>query len=248
MSDADFVKLDPAKMGFRFMGQVPAEAQAMLRKALAALKADMGAAWDKHVASKEIFWLNIWQDDEDGDVMELSDRTLAADLDAWCREAVGEYCEAGAIFDGYGFVVNPVGSKPQVWHVDYTTDAAAVWFPMTQFTDRNATQFIQLPPNTPEAALERVASNCDAVDVEALTRDVDHLIVQQIAAKPMSVLSMGRGTIHRGIANTGGDDRIAFYISVHFIQDYEANYPYDQTDISESGVAYFENQRPDAAE
>ena len=239
LDDAIYAKLDPSKMGFRYLGSVPPDAQDMLRRAFADLKAKLGAEWDAHVASKEIFWLNVWQEDEDGDVMELSDPALASSLDAWCRTAVGEYCEEGAIFDGYGFVVNPVGSNPQVWHVDYTTDAAAVWFPITHFTDRNATQFIVLPSGAPEAALEQVASNCDQVDVAALTEQVDHLVVQQIAARPMSVLSMGRGTIHRGIANTGPDDRVAFYISVHFIQDYEANYPYAATEGSEQGVAYF---------
>ncbi len=143
--------------------------------------------------------MNIWQEDDEGDAMELSDKRLAAELHAWCEKATGLYAETGAIMDGYGFVVNPVGSKPQVWHVDYTTDAAAIWIPLTQFTDRNATQFITLPADTPEDALEAVASNVDHVDVDALARQVDHLQVHQIVAKPMSVLYMGRGTIHRGI-------------------------------------------------
>ncbi len=132
----------------------------------------------------------------------------------------------------------PVGSKPQVWHVDYTTDAAAIWIPLTQFTDRNATQFITLPADTPEDALEAVASNVDHVDVDALARHVDHLQVHQIVAKPMSVLYMGRGTIHRGITNSGDDNRISFYISAHFIRDY-AVYPYVADERSEKAVVNF---------
>jgi len=82
--------------------------------------------------------------------------------------------------------------------------------------------------------LEQVASDVDEVDVDALARGVDYLIVQQVVAKPMSILYMGRGTIHRGIRNTGKDHRVAFFISVHFIKDYEKNYPYDSDSLRAS--------------
>lgn len=238
MDDRDYVKLKPELMGFRYVGQVPQEARPLLTRAYEDLKRSMGATWDKQIAAREICWMNIWQEDDEGDAMELSDKRLAAELHAWCEKATGLYAETGAIMDGYGFVVNPVGSKPQVWHVDYTTDAAAIWIPLTQFTDRNATQFITLPADTPEDALEAVASNVDHVDVDALARHVDHLQVHQIVAKPMSVLYMGRGTIHRGITNSGDDNRISFYISAHFIRDY-AVYPYVADERSEKAVVNF---------
>ena len=140
--------------------------------------------------------------------------------------------------DGYGFVVNPVGSKPQAWHVDYTTDAAAIWIPMTQFTEKNATQFITLPPDTPHEVLEGIASDVDSVDVDAIAKGVPHYHVQQIVAQPMSILYMERGTIHRGVANIGEDHRIAFYVSAHFIKNYDA-YPYYMDTSSEADVVVF---------
>jgi hypothetical protein len=244
MGDEKYIRLDPARMGFKFVGKVPTEQQSTLLRALEALKRDMGSAWDSQLAAKEIFWLNIWQHEDDiedeADMMRLSDSTLGKTLDEWCRTAVEKYCEPGAIMDGYGFVVNPTGSRHQVWHVDYTTDAAAIWIPITPFTDKNATQFLTIPSNTPEEVLEQVASAVDQVDVEALARELDYLIVQQIVAKPMSILYMGRGTIHRGIPNSGNDHRIGFYISVHFITDYAKNYPYENTGLYEGGVAVFE--------
>lgn len=238
MNDSDYVKLKPELMGFRYVGTVPQEARPLLTRAYDDLKRSMGAAWDQQIAAGEICWMNIWQEDEEGDVMALSDRALAQELHDWCLKASGQFAEQGAIMDGYGFVVNPVGSKPQAWHVDYTTDAAAIWIPLTQFTDRNATQFITLPETTPEHVLERVASNVDEVDFAALVRGVDHFEVHQIVAQPMSVLYMGRGTIHRGISNTGDDNRISFYVSLHFITDYSV-YPYDADERSERAVVNF---------
>lgn len=238
MGDEKYMKLDPTRMGFRFLGAVPSEAQPILKRAFKALKRDMGPLWDEQLSKKEIFWLNVWQEEKEGDVMALSDEKIAQELDAWARAAVGEYCELAAIIDGYGFVVNPVGSRPQVWHVDYTTDAAAIWIPMTQFTEKNATQFISLPPDTPAEVLEGIASDVDNVDVGAIAKGVQHYTIQQIAAQPMSILYMERGTIHRGIANVGKDHRIAFYVSAHFIRNYE-NYPYYRDSTPESGVVVF---------
>lgn len=242
MGDKKYVKLKPAKMGFTFLGMVPPKRQSMLVEALETVKRDMGTSWHSRLAAKEIFWLNIWQDEddveEDSDIMGISDPEIAKALDKWCRKAARKYCGRNAIIDGYGFAVNPLGSQYQPWHIDYATDVANVFIPMTPFTDKNAPQYIKLPPNTPEDVLEQVASDTDKVDVDALARAVDYLIVQQVVAKPMSVLYMGRGTIHRGIPNTGEDQRITFYISVHFIKDYEKNYPYDSDSLqaSESSV------------
>jgi hypothetical protein len=176
-------------------------------------------------------------------MVRLSDPDLAKALDKWCRKAVRKYCERRAIMDGYGFVINPKGSlKYQPWHIDYTTDAATIWVPMRPLTDKNATEYLTLPPNTPWEVLEQLASYVDEVDMGALACRVDYLIMNQIVAKPMSMFYMGRGTIHRGIPNTGEDDRVVFYISVHFIKDYENNYPYDADSLHdyEPSVTTFE--------
>jgi hypothetical protein len=251
MADKKYVKLNPKKMGYKFRGVVPTKRQSTLFAALAVLKEDMGAGWDSHLAAKEIFWLNIWQEEGDiedeNDIMKISDPKLAKALDKWCRKAVRKYCERKALIDGYGFVVNPKGTQHhQPWHVDYTTDAAALWIPLTPFTEKNATQYIRLPSHTPRELLEQVASDVDDVDVDALLRGLGYLIVQQAIAEPMSILYMERGTIHRGIPNTGEDDRVVFYISVHFIKDYEKNYPYEHESlegVSESDVVTFEKTR-----
>ena len=248
MADETYVKLNPAKMGYKVCGTVPPEQQSMLFEAFESLKTNMGSRrWNYRLRSKKIFWINIWQEDEDDieaktRTVEISEPRIARALGKWCRQAVRKYCEPNAIMDGYGLIVNPKGTRyNQTWHIDSTTDAAAIWIPLTPFTEKNATQYITLPPDTPDDVLERVAANVDEVNFPALARKVDRLIVQQAIADPMSVLYMGRGTIHRGIRNVGEDDRIAFFISVHFIKDYEKNYPYRSESLRryESSVGAF---------
>lgn len=241
MGDKKYVKLNPAKMGYKFRGMLPLKQRSILFDAFEFVKKNMGSRrWNYRLKAKKIFWINLWQEDEDHTeakrgTVEISDPRIARALDKWCRRVVRKYCERNAIIDGYGFVVNPKGTQQhQPWHVDSTTDAAAVFIPLTPFTEKNATQYITLPPDTPEDVLERVASDVDEVDVDALASKVDGLIVQQVIADPMSVLYMGRGTIHRGISNTGEEDRVAFFISVHFIKDYEKNYPYDSYSLRSS--------------
>jgi hypothetical protein len=233
MGDEQYVKLDPARMGFEVRGTLAPIEQSMLRDAFESLKKNMGSRrWNYRLRAKKIFWINVWQEDEEEiesrrGAVTVTDPGLAKALAKWSRQAVRKYCEPKAIIDGYGFMVNPKGTRQyQEWHLDVTTDAAIVVVPLTPFTEMNATQYVLLPPDTPAGVLERVASNADEIDVRALARRVDGVAVRQAIADPMSVLYMGRGTIHRGVPNTGDEDRVAFFISVHFIKDYEKNYPY----------------------
>jgi hypothetical protein len=251
MGDKKYVKLNPDKMGFEYLGMLAPKRQTLLVDAFESVKKDLGADWNARIEAKEIFWINLWQDpddiDEDSDITPVSDREIADALDTWCRKAARKYCERNAIIDGYGFVVNPKGTgQYQPWHIDYTTDAAALLIPLTPLTDRNATQFITLPYDTPEGILEQLASDVDDVDVDALIRTLDCVGVHQLIGKPMSIFYMGRGTIHRGIPNGGNDDRVIFFISVHFIKNYERSYPYEHESlegVAETGIATFAKTR-----
>lgn len=246
MGDKDYVKLDPATMGYELRGTVAPPDRSMLVEAFAQARRDMGPRrWAYRMRARKIFWINLWQEtdeDEDGRMLELSDRKLAKTLDRWCRDAVARHCEPGAIVDGYAFIVNPKGTlRAQEWHIDSTTDAASLWIPLTPFTKKNATEYVTLPHDTPAPVLERLARHVDEVDMRALRKDVPGLVVRQALAEPMAILHMGRGTIHRGIRNTGDDDRVALMITVHFIKDYERNYPYRSAALrrSEPSVAAF---------
>lgn len=238
LTDLEYSRLDPERMGFLTFGTLAPAEQKLLTHAFHVLKAKMGMRYDAHVAAREIFWLNIWQDEDEGETMSLNDEALETDLDRFCRDAIARYGEPHAVMDGYGFVVNPIGSKTQVWHVDYSTDASAVWIPITRFTEKNAMQFVTLPEGAPDEALERIARHVDEVDLDALAADVPSFRVQQVVAQPFQVMTMGRGTIHRGITNTGDFERVAFYVSMHFIRDW-STYPYAYDERAEPGVVDF---------
>lgn len=241
-TDLDYVKLDPRAMGFFDRGNLPEADRATLSEAFSTLKSAMGADYDRQVRAKEIFWLNVWQIDPRGDRLTLADRALDARLRALSERLLRDECEENAIMNGYGFIVNPVGSKGQVWHVDYTTDAAVLWIPVTAYTEYNATQFVTLPEDTPADVLEDIASYVDEVDLDDVCRRVPAVRINQFCAQPMRMLYMGRGTIHRGIPNAGAEDRIGFYVSMNFIRDYEKNYPYERDDGLETGIVTFEDE------
>ncbi len=229
-------------MGFFHRGTLPDEDQRTLTEAFEQLKASMGVDYQRQTAAGEIFWLNVWQIDPNGERMSLADPALDQRLKNLSTGLRDKFCEAGAIMNGYGYIVNPVGSKGQVWHIDYTTDAAVLWIPVSPYTEHNATQFVRLPPNTPSEVLEDIASYVDEVDMDDVCRRVPLVEFCQIAAHPMEMLYMGRGTIHRGIPNTGDSDRIGFYVSVNFIKDYAANYPYERDTGLEASIVTFDEE------
>lgn len=51
------------------------------------------------------------------------------------------------------------------------------------------------------------------VDVGHLEENLDWVCVQQMIARPFSMLKMNFGTIHRGISNTGDYVRVVFWMS-----------------------------------
>ena len=46
-----------------------------------------------------------------------------------------------------------------------------------------------------------------------LQKALDCVSVRQLQARPFSIIKLDFGTIHRGVANTGGFERIMFWIS-----------------------------------
>jgi hypothetical protein len=49
--------------------------------------------------------------------------------------------------------------------------------------------------------------------LDPLVEACDYVSVRQLLARPFSIIKLDFGTIHRGVANTGGFERIMFWIS-----------------------------------
>ena len=85
-------------------------------------------------SQKEIHWINLWQRSDPA-------AALAVDgvdqLSTWSRElAALHYAGEDVEFDGFGFIVNPVGSATQLWHIDYAHDYSTLFVPLTELHRR----------------------------------------------------------------------------------------------------------------
>ncbi len=194
------------------LGVLDARAQELLRATFEAALKKLSDAWTASAAKREIFWINLWQGSVGGEPMDLG---RASELDTWVRELVASCYDAREVdFDGYGFIINPIGSKTQPWHVDYTMGYSTIFIPLCRLTTHNCTQYAVLPPNVPDATRARIQSNLDVIDFDQLVEDCGPVSVRQLLAPPYSVIKMDFGTIHRGISNTGTYERTMFWISV----------------------------------
>jgi len=203
---------DDSPAGMSCLGLVPEPQQALLRRVLETGRQRLGAAWEASAAKGEIFWINLWQRSSDEKPIAVEG---AGELDRWARELVERaYAGTGVQLDGYGFIINPVNSKSQPWHVDYTMDYSTIFIPLSRLTPQNATQYAVLPPHTPPAVIKAAFANLDVIDLDALVAACDYVSVRQLLVPPFSIVKLDFGTLHRGIANTGGFERVMFWISV----------------------------------
>jgi phosphatidylglycerophosphate synthase len=204
------VPYDDSPAGMTLLGTVPGPEQELLTGAWHDVERLVESEWSTSVARRAVFWINIWQRSGDGDRLAVE---RGEELDEWARQLVGHY-GPGVDLDGYGLIVNPVGSTSQEWHVDYTLDYATIFVPLTELRPENALQYAILPPGIPETTYRRATADLDAVDLRQLVREGDWVSVRQLLAPPFSILKMDFGTIHRGVANQGDSDRVLFWISV----------------------------------
>jgi phosphatidylglycerophosphate synthase len=197
---------EDGRQAFRHCGMLSEAARELLRCSTRSAFSLLGAECAASKAQRKIFWINIWQRSGGGEKMSL-DRVQ--ELDAWARDLVDRhYSGEDAELDGYGLIVNPAGSRAQEWHIDYTRDYSTIFIPMSELTPENALQYVVLP------SLPGRIENPDRVDLNALARSSEWVSVRQLLAPQWSLLRMDFGAIHRGIANTGAQDRNMFWISV----------------------------------
>jgi hypothetical protein len=209
---------DDGPAGVACLGLVPKSQRELLRAVLEAGRRKLADAWQASAAKRETFWINLWQRSGGAPPMQFEG---VPEIDRWARDLVNRvYTGADVECDGYGFIINPVGSKAQPWHVDYTMDYSMIFIPLSRLTPQNCLQYAVLPPNAPAAAHAAVAANLDVVDLDALVELCDYVSVRQLLARPFSMLKLDFGTIHRGVANTGDFERVMFWISVIRRRDY----------------------------
>src|SRR5262249_38170863 len=179
--------------GMTCLGELAPTEQALLQRALDDGRSRLAGAWAASAAKGEIFWINFWQRSGDQTPLEIDD---AAELDRWSRELVAQvYAVEDVEVDGYGFISNPVNSKAQAWHVDYTMDYSTIFIPLSKLTTQNCPQYAVLSPDLPRAAREAFAADLDVIDLDALVEAGGYVSVRQLLARPFSIIKMDFGTI-----------------------------------------------------
>lgn len=197
--------------GMAVLGRLGEAQQVMLTECVGDLRERLSAEWLASAAKREIFWVNLWQK---YDTAETIDARNKAAILLWCRQlGLDRFAGEKAELDGFGFIVNPIGSSTQPWHLDYTQHYATIFIPLTRLTPENSVQYIWLPATVRETFEEQLGKNPDAVDFDALAAETNVVNVRQLIAPPFSMIRMDFGTIHRGVANTGDFDRIMFFAS-----------------------------------
>lgn len=193
-------------------GVLPASDQALLTAAYDESTRLLTAELRESLERRKVFWINLWQRSSPDERTALRN---AMDVDAFSRALAERVYGAGtAEFDGFGWIINPVGSQVQEWHIDYTHDYSTIFIPLSPLTPLNSLQYVVLPHDLPRSIYEAATIDLDNVDVERLCRESPWVSVRQLIAKPFSVIAMEFGAIHRGIANAGSYDRVMFWISV----------------------------------
>jgi hypothetical protein len=203
---------DDGPPGIQHLGHLALPEQELLRACLQETLLKLPEEWEASRAKREVFWVNLWQRSGDGKRMEIA---RIDELDRLARAMATTYYEGeDVVLDGYQIINNPVQSKSQQWHMDYTLDYSNLFVPLSPLTPHNALQYLILPPSLPEEVYRRATTNLDHIDFDDLVNNAEYVSVRQLLAKPFSVIKLDFRTIHRGIGNTGDFDRIMFCVSV----------------------------------
>jgi hypothetical protein len=198
--------------GLVLLGVLPERDQELLQSTYEVSLRELKNEWERGLARKETFWINLWQRSGDGKKVRI-DRS--DELDAWAHcMAEKVYSEDSVVLDGYGWIVNPMGSQVQEWHIDYSLDYSDILIPLSPLTANNSTQYVVLPPSISKETLSRATADLDRVDLGYLVEKCDYVSVRQLLAKPFSVIRLDFETIHRAVSNTGDFHRTMFWIAV----------------------------------
>ncbi|UJR34859.1 hypothetical protein I4U23_027638 [Adineta vaga] len=165
------------------------------------------------LSNYEVFWINLWK--RTGNLTENILLKNQDQLNTMVNEFIQTYYHLNTVLlDGYGYILNPINSHAQVFHIDYTLTYSTLFIPLVPLSVDNATQYLIPSLNIDPKLFAEATKNFDKINVDLLLQDQNYYSVRQCIANPFTVLKMDFGTIHRAISNQGTYHRVMFYISV----------------------------------
>eukprot|EP00005_Dracoamoeba_jomungandri_P000390 CAMPEP_0174256704 /NCGR_PEP_ID=MMETSP0439-20130205/5907_1 /TAXON_ID=0 /ORGANISM="Stereomyxa ramosa, Strain Chinc5" /LENGTH=492 /DNA_ID=CAMNT_0015339431 /DNA_START=158 /DNA_END=1636 /DNA_ORIENTATION=+ len=200
---------------FAYCGRLSQQHSSLLRSALLSTMLLVGlSSWKTKLSQNEVFWVNMMQRTSVDLEYEQLEVKESKQLEELVRKLVEE-CYGGEVtLEGYGFIVNPVHSRTQAWHLDYSPDYSTVFIPMADSDPLNATQYLVYNPELQDDLLDSALKDVNHVDVDLLLQQGGYLCLRQLLVRSYSLLKMDFGAIHRGIANAAPFERNVFYFSV----------------------------------
>lgn len=200
---------DAGRGGYTAYEPVPKEEQELLIKGYEKFVAQRAAELQTASERGAIFWSTVFARKYVEDPPQGMEEVVALGH-KWLRRYYPN--EDDVILDGVGYIVNPVGSCVQEWHLDYAKGYSSVFCPLTKVGFHNMTQYVKYGDNIPAEVLDAALKDMENVNVHLL--EPYGYQVRQSVGPVFTAFKMNYNTIHRGISNGGTEARILFYVSV----------------------------------
>ncbi|CAF1189301.1 unnamed protein product [Rotaria sp. Silwood1] len=165
------------------------------------------------LSKREVFWINLWK--RTGVQTEEIIYKNRHELEKMVHSLMEKYYHSNTVLlDGYGYLLNPINSKTQPFHIDYNCDYSSLFIPLVPLSADNSVQYIIPSPFIDSDLFREATKNCDKINVSLLLKNQNYYSVRQCISNSFVVLKMDFGTIHRAISNHDTYHRPMFYISV----------------------------------
>ncbi len=132
--------------------------------------------YDKFVNDKTIFWVNLYQHDKvntDDKYHELLSSNPIIELMSWMRFFIEEKFNKSLKIVRLQFIINPIGSVHQRWHIDYNEYFSNLFIPLVPLNNNNSPQFIVLSDKIKYHDYKKIMANPHNIDLSFLNSDYD---------------------------------------------------------------------------
>ncbi len=134
-------------MVMRLCGVPLEKDQELLQLACEESLALLAGEWEQSRVLKQVFRINPWQRSRTGEKVPIGRPIRRIDeMAAFSRELVDAVYGRGQVeFDGFGWTINPAGTRAREWHHGYTRDYSKTFIPLSPLTESNSLQYLMLP-------------------------------------------------------------------------------------------------------
>ena len=145
--------------------------------------------YDSSINKKETFWINLFQSGASDEDFKLPINSIDI-LHKWLQSIITTTFNSNLKIVRYQFIINPIGSCAQRWHIDYILDFSTVFIPLIDLNLLNSPQYLTVPDFQKTNILDQIQKTPDDINLDDLALKNDFLIVSQLVCKAWSILYM----------------------------------------------------------